>query len=393
MTGVVFGYRHPEQSEGSRDFGFSILRLRSGQVLDFGLGEKSMKIRYWMRWLDSCSDNRQSKIENRKLVGCLAVLVLLAAWVGMAEAQQPAKLAKLGWLGGSSGDRSTVSSPVTDVVKRDLRALGYVEGKNIAFESRFAENKLELFPALADELVRHKVDVILTTNLNGALAAKNATRTIPIVFVFGGDPVAAGLVDSLARPGGNITGFTFITEVLAGKRLELLKETVPKLSRVAVLWNPQDPAAAQQWKESQLPARALGLQLHSMEVSSANAFESAFKEAIKARSTALAVTQNALVSSNRRQIADLAAKHRLPAIYTRGDYVDNGGLISYGADREEPYRRVAVMVDKVLKGTKPADIPVEQPMAFEMVINFKTAKVLGLTIPPIVLMRATRVVK
>jgi len=318
---------------------------------------------------------------------------ILLTTVSPAEAQQQAKVAKLGWLGGSSTDRSIVSTPVSDVIKRHLRPLGYVEGKNIAFEYRYAENKLDRFPALADDLVRHKVDVILTTSLVGALAAKNATRTIPIVFVIGSDPVAAGLVDSLARPGGNVTGFTFITEVLAGKRLELLKDTIPKLSRVAVLWNPQEPGSAQQWKESQLPARALGLQLHSMEVSGANAFESAFKEAIKARSAALAVTQGGLVSSNRRQIADLAAKHRLPSIYPRGDYVDNGGLISYGADREEPYRRVAWMVDKILKGTKPAEIPVEQPMGFEMVINFKTAKTLGLTFPPIVLMRVTRVVK
>jgi putative ABC transport system substrate-binding protein len=197
----------------------------------------------------------------------------------------------------------------------------------------------------------------------------------------------------LARPGGNITGVTAIPEVLAGKRLELLKDTIPKLSRVAVLWNPQNPGNAQQWKESQLPARALGLQLHSMEVSSANTFESAFKEAVKARSAALAVAQDALTISNRKLIADLAAKNRLPAIYPREDFVASGGLISYGADREESYRRAAWMIDKILKGTKPAEIPVEQPTKFEMVLNFKTAKALGLTFPPIVLMRATKVIK
>ncbi len=360
-----------------------------------------MNEKFWIRFLESASGNPKAAPQtksgpadkNPKWIRLVAISVTFAICVAVAAAQQPAKVAKLGWLGGSSPDRSVVSTPGSDIVKRDLRALGYVDGKNIAFEFRYAENKLDRFPALADDLVRHKVDVILTSSMPGALAAKNATRTIPIVFVFGGDPVAAGLVDSLARPGGNITGFTIITEVLAGKRLELLKDTIPKLSRVAVLWNPQDPGSAQQWKESQLPARALGLQLHSMEVSSADKFESAFKEAVKARSGALAVTQNGLVSSNRRQIADLAAKHRLPSIYTRGDYVDDGGLISYGADRAEPYRRVAVMVDKILKGTKPAEIPVEQPMGFEMVLNFKTAKALGLTFPPIVLMRVTRVVK
>ena len=202
-----------------------------------------------------------------------------------------------------------------------------------------------------------------------------------------------GLVDSLARPGGNITGFTTISTVLAGKRLELLKETVPKLSRVAVLWDPKAPGSAQQWKESQLQARELGLQLHSMEVSSADKFESAFKEATKARSAALAVTQSPLTSSYQKQIADLATKHRLPAIYPREDFVASGGLMSYGADRAEPYRRVASMVDKILKGTKPADIPVEQPTKFELVINLKTAKALGLTIPPVVMMRAEKVIK
>jgi putative ABC transport system substrate-binding protein len=274
-----------------------------------------------------------------------------------------------------------------------LRDLGYVEGKNIAFEYRFADNKLDRLPALADELVRLKVDVLFTPGINEALAAKNATRTIPIVFMSSGDPVAAGLVDSLARPGGNITGFTDIGAVLAGKRLELLKETVPKLSRVAVLWDPQNPSSAQQWKESQLPARELGLQLHSMEVSSADKFESAFKEATKARSGALASTSNALANSNQKRIADLATKNRLPAIYLREDWVASGGLMSYGPDRADVYKRVAVFVDKILKGTKPADLPVEQPTKFEFIINLKAAKQIGLTIPPNVLARATKVIK
>jgi putative ABC transport system substrate-binding protein len=233
----------------------------------------------------------------------------------------------------------------------------------------------------------------VTASTAGALAAKNTTRTIPIVFYSAGDPVATGLVDSLARPGGNITGFTVISALLAGKRLELLKETIPKLSRAAVLWNPQDPGPAQQWKESQLPARELGLQLHSMEVSSADKYEDAFTQATKARSAALAVTLHTLANSNQKRIADLAARNRLPAIYPRGDYVESGGLMSYGPDQTEPYKRAAVMVDKILKGAKPADLPVEQPTKFELMINLKTAKTLGLTIPPVVMMRAEKVIK
>jgi putative ABC transport system substrate-binding protein len=306
----------------------------------------------------------------------------------IAHAQQQVKVFKIGWLATrpASGPGSWY-----EVLRRELHALGYVEGKNIAFEHRYTEGDLDRLPALAEELVRLKVDVILTVTGPSARAAKNAARTIPVVFLTEGDSVVAGLVDSLARPGGNITGFTTISPVIAGKRLELLKETVPKLSRVAVLWTPRQ--SEQSWKESQLAARELGLQIHSMEVSSAGQFDSAFKGAIKVRSAGLAVTPTPLTNYNRKLIADLAAKHRLPAIYPRGEFVENGGLMSYGADRVEPYRRVAVFVDKILKGTKPADIPVEQPMKFELVLNLKTAKALGLTIPPIVLMRVTRVVK
>jgi putative ABC transport system substrate-binding protein len=304
----------------------------------------------------------------------------------IAEAQQQAKVTKIGWL--AARPASTI-----EFVKRELFALGDVEGKNIAIESRYADNKLDRLPALADELVRLKVDVLVTPSTTAALALKNATRTIPIVFLIDGDPVVLGLVDRLARPGGNLTGFTTISEVLAGKRLELLKETVPKLSRVAVMWDPQNPSATQQWKESQLPARELGLQLHSMEVSSADKFESAFKEVTKARNAALAVTEYALANSNQKRIADLAVEHRLPAIYARGDFVESGGLMSYGPDETERYKRAAYYIDRILKGAKPADLPVEQPMRFELVMNLKTAKTLGLTIPPIVLMRVTRVVK
>jgi putative ABC transport system substrate-binding protein len=353
-----------------------------------------MNERIRIRSLDANSDNRQSKSgpadENLKWVGCLAILVLLAGWVSMAEAQQLAKVPKTGWLSFRSASEP---DPGREVFRRELSALGYVEGRNIAFEYRFADDQLDRLPALADELVRLKVDVLVTPGMAEALVLKNASRTIPIVFFGGGDPVASGLVDSLARPGGNITGLTDIAAVLVGKRLELLKEAIPKLSRVAVLWNPQDASSAQEWKESQLSARELGLQLHSMEVSSVDKYEGAFKEATKARSAALAVIANSLAVSNQKRIADLATKNRLPAIYPRGDFVESGGLMSYGRDRDERFRRAAVLVDKILKGTKPADLPVEQPTKFELVINLKTAKALGLTIPPIVLMRAEKIIK
>jgi putative tryptophan/tyrosine transport system substrate-binding protein len=319
----------------------------------------------------------------------LALCAMLLALSFPLEAQQPSKIPKIGWL----GVRPAASDPGAEEFGRELRALGYVEGKNIVFEYRSADDKLDRLPALAEELVRLKVDVLLASTTPAAVAAKNATRTIPIVFYGGFDPVALGLVDSLARPGGNVTGFTSIAVVLAGKRLELLKETVPKLSRVAVLWDPQNPGSAQQWKEIQLPARELGLQLHSIEVSSADKFEAAFKEATRARSTALALLASPFFYSNQKQLADLATKNRLPAIYPRGEFVASGGLMSYGADQAESIKRVAAMVDKILKGTKPADLPVEQPMKFELIINLKTAKQIGLTIPQSVLYRADRVIK
>jgi len=233
--------------------------------------------------------------------------------------------------------------------------------------------------------------VLVTGSTAATLAAKSATKTIPIVFLSRSDPVSLGLVDSLARPEGNITGFTSIGSLLAGKRLEVLKETIPKLSRVAVLWNPGDAGSTLNWKESQLPARELGLQLHSVEVSSVDEYESAFKEAVKARSGALAVSP--LASSNQNRMADLAAKNRLPAIYVLRDIVDRGGLMSYGPEQTEIVRRVAVFVDKILKGAKPADLPVTQPTKFELTINLRTAKALGLTVPLIMQMTADEVIE
>jgi len=317
-------------------------------------------------------------------------LITMLFTVGFAVESQPqSRVPKIGLLRA----RLAASGSSLEGFLRELRALGYVEGKNIMIESRSAEGKLDRLPALADELVRLKVDMIVSASAVEALAAKNTTTIIPIVCLNLGDAVANGLVDSLARPGGNITGFTTMSAELGGKRLELLKETVPKVSRVAVLWDPQNLGSTQEWKESQLTARDLGLQLHSMEVSSADKFDAAFKEATKAGSAALVVTRGTLNNSHQKRIADLAAKFRRPAMYAREDFVDSGGLMSYGADDGEPYRRAASMVDKILKGAKPADLPVERPTKFEFIINLKAAKQIGLIIPPNVLARADRVIR
>jgi ABC-type uncharacterized transport system substrate-binding protein len=289
-------------------------------------------------------------------------------------------------------DRTDLGSG-REVFRAQLRELGYIEGKNIVYETRSAKGNLNRFPALADELLRLKVDVLVASSTAEALAFKNATKTIPIVFVGTSDPVADGLVDSLPRPGANITGTTTVATLLSGKRLELLKETVPRLSRVSVLWNPQDPGSAQQWQESQLAARELALQVHSMEINSADKLDGAFKDAARARSTALAVMAGSVASANLKLVANQAANRRLPSIFERADFVRSGCLMSYGPERAEAYRRAAVMVDKILKGAKPADLPVEQPTKFELVINLKTAKQIGLTIPPNVLARADRVIK
>jgi putative tryptophan/tyrosine transport system substrate-binding protein len=332
---------------------------------------------------------RAEKNMKRKIT-VLTLCAMLFALSYSASAQQPKKVARIGYLTAQS---AVAEQPRLESFRQGLRALGHIEGQNIVIEFRHTDGKFEQLPDVAAELVRLKVDVLVANTTNAALAAKNATRTIPIFFIGVSDPVAAGLVDSLARPGGNITGLTNIAPMLAGKRLELLKETVPKLSRVALMWNPQNPGSVPQWQESQLPARELGLQLHSMEVSSADKYESAFKEAIETRSAALAVTLDPLANSNQKRIVDLATNNRLPAIYARGDYVDSGGLMSYAPPFAADGRDTARLVDKILKGAKPADLPVEQPMKFEFVINLKAAKQIGLTIPPNVLVRADRVIK
>ena len=320
------------------------------------------------------------------------ILLLLAAFalvaVGIAEAQQPPKRAKIGWLSTRPVSRSGGGS---DVIRRELHELGYTEGKTILFENRSTGGKLDRLPALAAELVGLKPDMLLAYSTPAARALKNATKTIPIVFVSAGDPVASGLVDNLARPGGNITGFSTISSVIAGKRLELLKETVPKLSKVAVLWSRQ--GSVLQWKEAQLPAQKLGLQLHSMEVTNVDEYKTAFEEAINAGTDALVVGGSSLDNTNQRLIVELAGQYRLPAICPRADYITAGGLMSYGADGVEPYKRAAFIIDKILKGANPADIPVEQPTKFELVINLKTAKQIGLIIPAHVLARADRIIR
>jgi ABC-type uncharacterized transport system substrate-binding protein len=308
-----------------------------------------------------------------------------------AEAQQPGKIHRIGFLsGGFPG-----STHWTTTLRADLRELGYIEGKNVVIESRFAENKPDRLPALADELVRLKVDVIVAGGTNDAGAAKNATKTIPIVVAgIGIDPVEVGLAESLARPGGNVTGITRLTTELGGKRLELLKDAVPKLARVAFLYDPAAPGSLRELKET-LPVAAggLGLTVRSWEVGDADGFERVFAALRKERPDGLYLAGGPLMSVNGKRIADFALKSRLPSVYGNREAVDAGGLLYYGADLADIYRRVAYYVDKILKGGKPADLPVEQPMKFELVINLKTAKALNLTIPQSVLYRADKVIR
>ncbi len=307
-----------------------------------------------------------------------------------AEAQQPAKIPRIGLLSPFSPSATALWH---EAFRRGLRDLGWVEGKNISIEYRYSEGRNDRVPDLAADLVRLKVDIIVAATSTAALAAKHATRAIPIVMASAGDPVGSGLVESLARPGGNITGLTMIAPELTGKRLELLKEIVPKLSRVAVLWNPQGPASTLSWKEIQLPARELGVQLHSLEVRSSNDFDKAFKDASRARAGALAIMPDPVFVTNLKQIADFSAKSRLPSIFHLREFVDSGGLLAYGTDRSDLFRRAATYVDKILKGAKPADLPVEQPTKFELVINLKTAKAIGVTIPQSILIRADQVIQ
>src|SRR5262245_38194100 len=314
---------------------------------------------------------------------------MLFALCGSTDAQQSKKLYRIGIL--LVGSTAFYSAWI-DVFRQELKELGYVEGKNIAIEYRYAEGKTDRLPFLAAELVGLKVDVIVSSSTPSVLAAKQATNTIPIVFVSIADPVTGGLVASLARPGGNITGLSIVAVELSGKRLELLKETVPNVTRVAFLWNSANPAQAPQWREAQAAAQVLALQLQSLEVRSSNDFDSAFEAALRERAQALVTTPAALLGAHLKRIVEFAAKNRSPSMYGSPRFVDAGGLMSYAPDYTVQYRRAATYIDKILKGTKPADLPVEQPMKFEFVINLKTAKQIGVTIPPNVLARADKVI-
>ena len=312
------------------------------------------------------------------------------AWARAARAQAPAKIPRIGLLTPLSPSNTALWY---QAFRLGLRDLGWIEGKNISIEYRYAEGKSGRIPELAADLVRLKVDVIVTSVTTDALAAQKATRAIPIVMAAAGDPVATGLVESLARPGGNITGLSQMTYELGGKRLELLKEMVPRLSRVAVLWNPQNQGSTLTWKEIQLPARQLGIQLHSLEVRSPDDFDQAFEDVTRARAGALFVIQDPVIVTNLGRIAGLAAKRALPSIFQWSEFADAGGLAAYGPDRSDLFRRAATYVDKILKGAKPADLPIEQPTKFELVVNLKTAKTLGITIPQSILLRTDRVIE
>ena len=302
------------------------------------------------------------------------------------EAQQPAKLRKIGFLNPTGGPMANVK-----VFREGLRQLGYVEGQNVEFEYKSVERAAQLME-VANDLVRRKVDMIVTAG-PGVAAAMRATKTIPIVFSFSGDPVEAGFVESLARPGRNMTGVTQLAFELVGKRLEILKEAVPEVSRVAVLANPAHPGEQRELQETQSTARALGILLQYYQVRNTTDVDAVFETIPKDKSNAVLVFPDAVTNAHRTQIAEFGLKQRLPSVFGRKEPVETGGLMSYGPNLDELSKRMFVHVDKVLKGIKPADIPVEQPAKFEFVINLKTAKQIGLTIPPNVLARADRVIR
>jgi putative tryptophan/tyrosine transport system substrate-binding protein len=307
-----------------------------------------------------------------------------------AEGQQAGKIYRIGMLETTS---MTLNAANLDAFRQGLRELGYVEGRNFMIEYRSADGRRERFPELATELVRLKVDVILTRGTPAVMAAKNATGTIPVVMAASGDPLLSGVVAGLARPGGNVTGLSAIVVEVTGKRLQLLREVVPGVSRIASLLDMGNPNNALQWKETEIVAQSLGVQPQLLDIRKPGDFGGAFDAAIRQRAGAMVVGIDALTQANHRLIIDLAAKHRLPAIYATREFVDAGGLVAYGVSYPHLYHRAATYVDKILKGAKPADLPVEQPTKFEFAINLKTAKALGLTIPPSVLARADQVIE
>ncbi len=364
----------PEFIEGT-SFGFS----SAGPLLDFGLFFEN-SLSHWER-ARVRANTMHKKITRRAFCSMLLVFPF-PAW-----AQQAKKIPRIGVL--SSG--SPGPSPLLDAFKQGLRDLGYVEGQNIVLEHRFGEGKLERLADLAAELVRLKVDVIFTINAPAARAAKNVTKTIPIVFTWVADPLE--LVDSLAHPGGNVTGLTTMATDLSGKRLELLKEALPGISRVGVLWNSANPTATRVFREMEDASQQLGVRIHPMGVRDPDELQKAFEVATKARVGGLFVNEDAVMASYRTRVLDLAAKRRLPTGSMYKEFAEAGGLLTYGPDLPDMFRRAATYVDKILKGRKPDDLPVEQPMKFELVINLKTAKQIGRTIPPNLLVRAQKVIR
>jgi putative tryptophan/tyrosine transport system substrate-binding protein len=329
-------------------------------------------------------------MRKTRLLSILLAVVLLAVSVA-AEAQPQTKIPRIGYVSGA-GDSSN-PGPYVEALRKGLRELGYSEGKHFVIEYRGAEGKPDRISPIAAELVQLQVDVLVLPTVSAVRAAKQATKTIPIVMVTQVDPVAAGLVDSLARPGGNITGLATLQRDLSGKRLELLKEVVPRLARVGVLRNPHDQTAIG-FKDYEAAARALKIQLQSLDVPGSNPdLEGAFREAAKGRANAVITITNNSLFRNAKRVTDLALKHRLPSMYEGSTWVEDGGLMSYSANDLELFRRAAIYVDKILKGAKPADLPVEQPTKFELMINLKTAKQIGLTIPQSMLYRADKVIK
>jgi putative ABC transport system substrate-binding protein len=326
---------------------------------------------------------------TKKILVCLLATFFVAN-VSVAQAQQAGKIPRIGYLTGATADGQSAR---IEAFRHGLRALGYVEGKNIVIEYRYAEGKLDRLPVLAAELVRLKVDVIVSGGGGNTQAAKNATNTIPIVMTNDSDPVASGYVASLARPGGNITGLSNLAPELNGKRLELLKEIIPKLSHVAVLGTSTTGDNAPLLRDVDLAAAAFGVKLQYLYVTGPKDIETVFRTASKGRADAVLVQAGSIFNSRRTQIAELAVKSRLPAMYATSQYVVDGGLMTYGVNVNDLDRRAATYVDKILKGRTPADLPVEQPMKFEFIVNLKAAKQIGLTIPPNVLVRADKVIR
>jgi len=330
---------------------------------------------------------------GKRKIFCIALCALLLALTFTAEAQQPGKVPRIGFVSARANPTPATPDSSADALRQGLQNLGYIEGKNLVVEYRYFEGKVDRIPSLVAELLQLKLDVLVSVNTLAIRAFKQATKTIPIVMVINDDPVTTGIVDSLARPGGNVTGLTRFTRELSGKRLELLKEAVPKISRVGVLDDASTDIGTS-FQDFEPAARALKIQLQSLEVRAPKPdLDGAFQAAAKGRVNALITVRTALLISYRKQIADLLIKNRLPSMSEGGDFVEAGGLMSYSSSDAEVFRRAAYYVDKILKGTKPADLPVEQPTKFEFVINLKTAKQLGLTIPQSVLYRADRVIK